>query len=73
MSELSFPEKLTSETFIDQNDEQLNYTFNRLNNDKSEFDVVEYMITSKDNIGFMVKKDFFVMALLNELCYRDLL
>lgn len=73
MNDLSFPEKLTSEMFIDQTDEQLNFTFKRLTENKALFDVVEYMITSQDGLGFMVKKDFYEMSLISELHYRDLL
>ncbi len=73
MSELTFSEREAGLAIEDQSDGQLLHSFNELTSNTDEFDVVEYIIIPKNRIAFPVKKNFFVMSLLNELCYRNLL
>lgn len=73
MSELlSFSELEACLAIEDQSDGQLEYTFKEMTSNKDEFDVVEYMIVPKNKMCFSVKKDFFIMAVLFELSFREL-
>lgn len=67
---LTYAETLTSEIFMDQTDSQLEFTLKGLLDSEDAFNVVEYILTSKDQLGFVVGRDFYVNALLNELAFR---
>jgi hypothetical protein len=67
---LTYAETLTSEIFMDQSDTQLEYTLKGLLDNEDAFDVVEFILTSKEQLGFVVGRDFYVNALLNELAFR---
>lgn len=60
------------ETIVDQTDSQLIYTAEQFQREEDTFDVVEYFIVSRERICFPVKKNFFVMAILFEMEYRNL-
>jgi hypothetical protein len=55
---------------MDQSDSQLEFTLKSLLDNEDSFDVVEFILTSKDQLGFVVNRDFYVNALLNELAFR---
>ena len=73
MNGLSYQETLTSEIFQGQTDEQLKFTLKTIEDDANSFQVVEYILTSVDSLGFVVKSDFYITALLNEMVYRGIL
>lgn len=73
MNILTYPETLTSEIFMNQSDDQLKFTLKSIMNDTAAFNVVEYILTSQENLAFVVNRDFYINSLLNELGYRNIL
>lgn len=69
---LSFQEQLTCETIQDQTNDQLKYILNSFSIE-GELNSVDFILTNKNQSAFLVPKQFYIDAVLNELGFRDVL
>lgn len=69
---LSYPEERAVQVIQKLTDEQLLYKNNEFSLDY-QYEFVDFMLVSEDRIAFLVPKDYFISAVLEELGFRDLL
>lgn len=70
-SDFTYTEQKYCESVIKQSDEQLRYALQRMENE--EFNSVKFFILEENEVSYVIKKQFFVDIIVEELEYREAL
>lgn len=70
-TKLTFPEEEACFTLMQSSDEQLTYNLEKFS--EGLLNSVEFIFVTRNNYTVPVKAEFAIMAVLNEMAFRDIL